>query len=86
MQWSCIQYNKKKNTIRKSIFIFIVLNTDSLKLIPTTIIAIRNSLGSENSTKIVFPVWIVTALAAFAAVFTAKLLIKREEKNKKWKQ
>lgn len=78
--------NKDKNTLSNSMLIFIVLNTASLQLIPTTIIAIRNSLGSENSTKIVFPVWIVTALAAFAAVFTAKLLIKREEKNKKWKQ
>ena len=34
------------------------------QIIPTTVIAIRNSLGSENPTSIVFPVWIATIAAA----------------------
>ena len=56
---------------------FIVLNTASLQLIPTTVIAIRTSLESENPSSVIVPVWIVTILAAITAVFVTKRLIKR---------
>ncbi len=58
--------NKKKDTLSNSMMMLIVLNTASIQLIPTTVIAIRNSLGSENSTSILFPVWIATIVAAVA--------------------
>ena len=56
--------NPKKNTITNSMAMFIVINTASIQIIPTTVIAIRNSLGSENATSIVIPVWIATVFAA----------------------
>lgn len=56
--------NSKKDTLSDSMLLFIVLNTASIQIIPTTVIAIRNSLGSTNPTKIVFPVWIATICAA----------------------
>ena len=56
--------NKKKDTLSNSMLMFIVINTASIQIIPTTVIAIRNSLGSLNPTKIVFPVWIATVCAA----------------------
>ncbi len=43
---------------------FLILNTASIQIIPTTVIAIRNSMGSSNPTAIVFPVWIATIVAA----------------------
>ena len=58
--------NKNKDTLSNSMAMFIVLNTASMQLIPTTVIAIRNSLGSKNPTLIVFPVWIATICAAIA--------------------
>jgi spore maturation protein A len=58
--------NPKKDTLSNSMLIFIVLNTASIQIIPTTVIAIRNSLGSSNPTAIVFPVWIATIFAAIA--------------------
>ena len=69
--------NKNKNKISKEMAIFIVLNTASIQIIPTTVIAIRNSLGSENPTAILFPVWIATICAATSAVIGAKILTKR---------
>ena len=36
--------NKDKDTLSNSMIMFIILNTASLQIIPTTIIAIRNSL------------------------------------------
>ena len=63
---------------------FIVINTASIQLIPTTVIAIRSSLGSQNPTSIVFPTWTATIIAAVVGVFVAKIVIKltKGEKNK----
>ena len=69
--------NTKKEVLSNSMLMFIVLNTASIQIIPTTVIAIRNSLGSENPTAIVFPVWIATICAAIAGIFVAKILIKK---------
>lgn len=40
--------NTKKNQLSNSMIMLIVLNTASIQIIPTTVIAIRNSLGSNN--------------------------------------
>lgn len=68
--------NNKKNVISNSMAMFIVINTASLQLIPTTVIAIRSSLGSSDPTKIIFPVWGATIAAAVAGVTATKLFIK----------
>lgn len=69
--------NKDKNNLSDEMAIFIVLNTASIQIIPTTVIAIRNSLGSSNPTAILFPVWIATACAAITAILAVKILVKR---------
>ena len=69
--------NKDKDTLSNSMAIFIVLNTASIQLIPTTVIAIRSSVGSKNPTAIIIPVWIATFLAAIAAIVTSKILMKK---------
>ncbi len=68
--------NDTKDTVSNSMAMLILINTASLQLIPTTIIAVRVSLGSQNPTNIILPVWISTILAAFAGVLSAKLFIK----------
>lgn len=62
--------NTRKDTLTDSMLVFIVLNTASIQIIPTTVIAIRNSLGSNNPTAIVFPVWIATICAAVARSYS----------------
>lgn len=69
--------NKEKNKLTNSMGLFIVLNTASIQIIPTTVIAIRNSLGSENPSIMIVPVWIATISAACAAIITAKFLMKK---------
>lgn len=68
--------NTKKDTLSDSMLMFIVINTASIQIIPTTVIAIRTSLGSSNPTSIVFPVWIATIFAAISGITVAKFLIK----------
>ena len=53
-----------------------IINTASIQLIPTTVIAIRSSLGSENPTSIILPVWIATIFAAVAGMLMVKFFIK----------
>ena len=74
--------NTKKDTLSNSMLMLIVINTASIQLIPTTVIAIRTSLGSENPTAIVLPVWIATILAAIAGITATKFLIKMNGRNK----
>lgn len=73
--------NPKKGTVTDSMMTFIVLNTASIQLIPTTVIAIRNSLGSSNPTAIVLPVWIATISAAVAGMIMTKIIIKNTRKK-----
>ena len=56
---------------------FIIINTASIQIIPTTVIAIRSSLGSTNPTEIIIPVWIATIVAAVAGITSAKILKKK---------
>lgn len=69
--------NPDKERITDSMAIFIVLNTASLQLIPTTVIAIRSSLGSINAAQIILPVWIATITADVAGIIASKILMKR---------
>lgn len=69
--------NPKKDTLSNSMAMFIVLNTASLQLIPTNVIAIRTSLGSENPTQIILPVWWATIVAAIVGVIATKIIIKK---------
>ena len=73
--------NKDKTTLSNSMIMLIVLNTASLQIIPTTIIAIRVSLESKNPTEIIVPVWIATMCAAIIGITTVKLLIRKEKRK-----
>lgn len=69
--------NKDKNSLSNSMAIFIVLNTASIQIIPTTVIAIRNSLNSNNPTAMMVPIWIATICATTVAIIVSKILMKK---------
>lgn len=69
--------NKVKDTLSNSMMMFIVINTASIQLIPTNVIAIRTSLNSQNPTSIIIPVWIATTIAGIVGITLTKILIKR---------
>ena len=68
--------NKNKKVLTNEMATLIVLNTASIQIIPTTVIAIRNSLGSQDPTSIIFPVWVATICAAIAGITAIKIFIK----------
>lgn len=69
--------NTDKSKLSNSMAMFILVNTASLQIIPTTVIAIRSSLNSENPTKIIFAVWVATVAAFATAIILGKFLIKK---------
>ena len=69
--------NSKKDTLSNSMAMFIVLNTASLQIIPTNVIAIRSSLGSSSPSGIILQVWVATVVAALVGIIATKILMKR---------
>lgn len=56
---------------------FVVLNTASIQLIPSTIAALRQSAGSTQPYGILTFVWAASAAALFAGIVSAKLMSAR---------
>ena len=70
--------NNNKEKLSDEMALFIVLNTASIQIIPTTVIALRNSFGSKNPTAILLPVWGATICAAISAIAVAKIILKKK--------
>jgi len=68
--------NNNKEKLNDSMGMFILLNTASIQIIPTTMISLRVVYGSENPLAIVLPVWIVTSIALAVGLFAMKILNK----------
>lgn len=69
--------NPQKDQLTNAMAMFIVINTASLQLIPTNVIAIRNSLGSEDPSAIILQVWIATIIANIIGIIATKILMKK---------
>ncbi len=63
--------NGKSNTASDEMVIFVVMNTASLQLLPTTLAALRQSYGSSAPFEIIVPVWISSACALSVALIIA---------------
>lgn len=60
--------NGGKNEASRSMVTFLALNTASVTLVPTTVIAIRINYGSVSPTDIVGPTLVTTVISAIAAI------------------
>lgn len=69
--------NNDKSRLSDSMAMFILINTASLQIIPTTVISIRSSLGSQEPSKIIIAVWIATIAAFTTAIISGKILVKK---------
>ncbi|MBQ2890626.1 MAG: nucleoside recognition protein [Clostridia bacterium] len=57
---------------------FAVINTASIQLIPSTIISLRQTFGSEDPGAIIVPIWIASVVAVTVAVISTKIFEKRK--------
>ncbi|MGA9226625.1 MAG: nucleoside recognition domain-containing protein [Mesobacillus sp.] len=77
------ELNGGKQEASRSMITFLAINTASITLIPTTVIAIRMNYNSENPTDIVGPTLVATAVSAVAAIFIDRYFYYRRSKRGK---
>ncbi len=68
--------NPNKNKLTNNQILFILINTASIQLIPTTIISIRTSLGSKNPSIIILGVWFASIVAFLSMLLITKIYFK----------
>lgn len=60
---------------------FVVMNTASLQILPTTVAALRMEAGAERPFDILVPVWFVSSCSLFIGIFLAKLFYSKKGRN-----
>jgi spore maturation protein A len=66
--------NEEKGTATNAQALFLAINTASIQLVPTTVIALRVSAHSKDPAEILLPTFLCTICAFIVAVTVAKLL------------
>ncbi len=72
------QDNSGHEAASRHMVMFVVLNTASFQLIPTTVISLRAANGSAAPSEIIIPVWIASAIAILFGVCAVKFFEKVE--------
>lgn len=70
------ELNEDKKTATNSMCMFLAINTSSVTLIASTVIAYRVAAGSNNPTEIIGPTIIASVFGTIVAIIAAKLLEK----------
>ncbi|MEC2075735.1 nucleoside recognition domain-containing protein [Metabacillus fastidiosus] len=65
----------------RSMITFLAINTSSITLIPTTVIAIRMTYGSDSPTDIVGPTLLATALSTVGAILIDRYFYYRRKRK-----
>ena len=68
--------SKVKDRLSKSMVMFLVINMASIQLIPTTVIGLRMSYGSQNAAEIAVPVLIASFISAIFGILIVKIFYK----------
>jgi spore maturation protein A len=75
------QLNGGKDSASRSMVTFLAINTASITIIPTTVIAIRMNYNSASPTEIVVPTLIATIISMLGAVVIDRYFYKRRSRK-----
>ncbi|MGD6815704.1 nucleoside recognition domain-containing protein [Metabacillus sp. 84] len=73
--------NGGKDSASRSMITFLAVNTSSITLIPTTVIAVRISYGSANPADIVMPTLLATIISAVGALLIDRYFYHRRKRK-----
>ena len=71
--------NPTKETASDNMCMFVLINTASITLIPTTLLTIRTTFNSSAPFEILVPVWIVSLVSLASGVICAKFCARRRK-------
>lgn len=72
--------NLIKDTASDEMCMFVVINTASITLLPTTLLTLRSAFSSKAPFEIIVPVWIVSFISLLSGIICAKLFARRKIK------
>ncbi|MEG2677619.1 MAG: hypothetical protein RR933_05825, partial [Oscillospiraceae bacterium] len=75
--------NRQSNIASDYMITFVVLNTASIQLLPTTVAAIRRMEGSANPLEIIGCVWLSSIASVIVAIVSAKLLGRKKKEKRR---
>ena len=70
--------NPRPEYASRNMCMLVIINTASIQIIPTTVIALRSAAGSSDPFSIVLPVWIASFTAAAVATLLARWWFRKE--------
>lgn len=70
--------NKDKTKLSEEMLTFVVLNTASIQLIPTSVIAVRVAANSKSPTSIVMPTIIASLISVTVGIVIVKIFCRRK--------
>ena len=68
--------NTSRGTATNAMVLFLAINTSAVSILPSGVVALRASVGSENAMGIFLPTWFASGLATVAGITAALLLSK----------
>ncbi len=71
--------NLKRKTPSRNMALFLIMNTASLQLIPTTVQSMRAGAGAKNPFDILVPVWITSFVSFLASLILVMILFKKND-------
>ncbi|MEG2583177.1 MAG: nucleoside recognition protein [Oscillospiraceae bacterium] len=72
--------NRHSSRASNEMCMFVVLNTASIQLVPTTVVSLRQAFGSQNAGAVIVPIWIVSICALTVGIVAAKLMERRVDR------
>lgn len=66
--------NGGRSTASNAMVLFLVINTASIQLVPSTVIALRSAAGAKNPADVIGPTLVASLAATTLAIVLAKLL------------
>ena len=73
------KYNNQKNRLSNSMMMFVILNTASIQLIPTSVIALRATYNSINPADVVLPIIIASFGSVIVGITLVKIICRRNK-------
>ena len=78
--------NPEKGRASDAMCMFVVVNTASINLVPTTLIALRVAAGSAQPFEIIVPVWICSVLSVTVGVLAARAFMAADARRRLWRR
>ena len=75
-----IQELEKHENTQYQIAMFFVINATSIQILPTSVLALRTSLGSLSPSDIILPTILATAISSVVGILLVKIFLRKKRR------